>query len=239
MSLAFIQVLSVENEYHSACISISTEKYRFLIDVGEGTQRLVVEHKVRLGKIACVLLTSGVISSLGGLPGMLLTLDDAGVSSVQVMCPPEAQKYMQSTQYFMRSLGSYNIITPQNTLQPTDFDELVFTPVLIQLSSMESRVCYIGETAVIAGKFDIQKAAELKIPKGPLYGKLKGGVTVQLDDGRVITPDQVVGEATPSQYFAIVCKVDESNISNLIDQTVWSNFMTDNKDNLSKYFTIM
>lgn len=43
------------------------------------------------------------------------------------------------------------------------------------------------------GQFDIKKAKELKIPPGPLFGKLTNGETVTLEDGRVIKPSDVVG----------------------------------------------
>ena len=33
------------------------------------------------------------------------------------------------------------------------------------------------------GKLDVQKMKELGVPPGPLYGQIKAGNTVQLDDG--------------------------------------------------------
>ena len=50
-------------------------------------------------------------------------------------------------------------------------------------SSNNIRLCYICETYKSIGKFDVAKAVALKVPKGPLYGKLKGGQSVKLDDG--------------------------------------------------------
>jgi ribonuclease Z len=43
------------------------------------------------------------------------------------------------------------------------------------------------------GEFNLEKAVELQIPRGPLYRKLQLGEAVTLDDGRVILPEQVVG----------------------------------------------
>jgi ribonuclease Z len=50
------------------------------------------------------------------------------------------------------------------------------------------------------GRFDRQKAQEeLGIPPGPAYGRLHAGESVELDDGRVIDPDEVVGPPRPGR----------------------------------------
>jgi ribonuclease Z len=226
-----LQVLSVDNDYHSYCLAITTEKYRFLIECGEGTQRLAVEHKLRFGKIGAVFLTSAEITSVGGLPGMLLTLDDSGVTSPNVVGPSAVVDFMQSTGYFMRTLGNYHSITDSSSGVPMNFEELVMTPFLLLTSSNSSlqsleKVCYIGETPTIPGKFDLQKAIELKIPKGPLYGKLKNGMPITLENGTVINPEQVLGEATPSFYFAIAPRLNadcalENSVSQLTEHSCW------------------
>ncbi len=64
-----ISVLSTDNSFHSPSIVVTTEFSRFLFDVGEGTQRLVMEHKVRVGKVRAVCTTSAHIRCLGGLTG--------------------------------------------------------------------------------------------------------------------------------------------------------------------------
>ena len=40
---------------------------------------------------------------------------------------------------------------------------------------------------------------ELGIPPGPAYGKLHAGETVELEDGRVIEPERVVGPPRPGR----------------------------------------
>ena len=44
-----------------------------------------------------------------------------------------------------------------------------------------------------AGHFDVDKARELDIPAGPLYGRLKKGETVTLDDGRTLDGRELIG----------------------------------------------
>ena len=48
-------------------------------------------------------------------------------------------------------------------------------------------VCYVCQLASLPGKFLPQKAAQLGIPKGPLYGALHRGETVTLPDGTQVS----------------------------------------------------
>ena len=43
------------------------------------------------------------------------------------------------------------------------------------------------------GELQVDKLKELAIPAGPIYGKLKKGETVTLDDGRTIDVQSICG----------------------------------------------
>jgi ribonuclease Z len=52
------------------------------------------------------------------------------------------------------------------------------------------------------GMFDLSKAQAEGIPAGPLYGRLKGGETVTLPDGRVVDGKAFVGPSYPGRKLA-------------------------------------
>lgn len=255
--MTYVQVVAVDCAYHSACVVIGTENNRFLFEVGEGTQRLVIEHKVRIGKIGGIFLTSALPNSLGGLPGMMLTMDDAGCSQLDVYAPISAQHYLQATRNFMRPLGNFHPIS--NTTSTDTIckkkNELTIYSVPIRSTMKQTlidgadgmelggRACFIAETPVIPGKFFIEKATELNIPKGPMYGKLKNGQSIVLNDGTVVTPDQVLGPPHPSQYIAVICRLeleDEIMMSSLFSSSEFQPFYIDqNSGNNSKTFHVM
>jgi ribonuclease Z len=51
------------------------------------------------------------------------------------------------------------------------------------------------------GVFNLERAQELGVPRGPLYGRLQDGEPITLTDGRVITPDMVLGPPRSGKSF--------------------------------------
>ena len=63
-------------------------------------------------------------------------------------------------------------------------------------------VSYIVKGYPQRGTFDKNKAKELNLKPGPYFSKLTAGDSVTLDDGRVITPDMVIGPSREGKGFA-------------------------------------
>ena len=70
----------------------------YLINCSEGTQRFCFEHKLRVaGKLRRVLLTRLTWDAVGGLPGLLLTMSDAGhAGSLHVHGPRHTSQLVSS-----------------------------------------------------------------------------------------------------------------------------------------------
>ncbi|XP_070517206.1 ribonuclease Z, mitochondrial isoform X2 [Cardiocondyla obscurior] len=69
------------------CVYLTAGHTRYIFNCGEGTQRLAYEHKYKLIKLEHVFVTSATWNNLGGMPGMLLTIQDAGVPTINVHGP--------------------------------------------------------------------------------------------------------------------------------------------------------
>lgn len=57
-------------------------------------------------------------------------------------------------------------------------------------AAVSMAACYICRLTSVPGKFLPQKAKELGVPPGPLFGKLKAGIAVQGKD-RLVQPAEV------------------------------------------------
>ncbi|WP_227353239.1 ribonuclease Z [Haladaptatus salinisoli] len=51
------------------------------------------------------------------------------------------------------------------------------------------------------GRFDRERAEELGVPVGPKFQRLHAGTPVELEDGTVVRPEQVVGDPRPGRRF--------------------------------------
>jgi ribonuclease Z len=79
-------------------------------------------------------------------------------------------------------------LTPGDTVRRGEYD--------IRTFPTEHRADTIGYALVEhirLGRFNPDKAKALGIPEGPLWGKIHKGEPVTLDDGRVVTPEELVG----------------------------------------------
>ncbi|XP_070551309.1 zinc phosphodiesterase ELAC protein 2-like [Ptychodera flava] len=83
---------------------------RYLINCGEGTQRMMMEHGMWLSKVESVFLTSLSWNSIGGVVGLTLTLRDIGTSKkVTYYGPPGLSVIMSAVKIFAQ-LDGINIV---------------------------------------------------------------------------------------------------------------------------------
>ncbi len=57
---------------------------------------------------------------------------------------------------------------------------------------------------IIKENYKLDRLKELDIPAGPLYGKLKQGETVQLEDGQIINGKDFVGPDKKGRIVTIL-----------------------------------
>lgn len=63
----------------------------------------------------------------------------------------------------------------------------------------------------------VDKCAELGVPKGPLFGKLKNGHDVILEDGRIVRAKDVRTMDEPGPVFLVVECPDESYLDTFVN----------------------
>lgn len=165
----------------------------WLFDCGEGTQHQVLRSEVKLSQITRIFITHLHGDHIFGLMGLLASYGLAGnPTRIDVYGPPGLNEYLKACERYSSTHFSYPLKV--HTIQPGiiyEDDEF-----LVKCGPLKHRVTAFGyriEEKNRPGRFDVEKAAELGIPAGPLYGKLKKGERITLPDGREINGADLCG----------------------------------------------
>ncbi len=171
---------------------------KLLFDCGEGTQRQMLRSSVGLIDLEEIFLTHFHADHFLGLPGMLKTFALRGRElPMKIYGPPGlSDLFGDLRRIFGRLTYPFELVTvrPGDALERGEYRLEVFEP-----NHGRSAVGYALVEAPRPGRFDVDAAEALGIPIGPERGALQRGDAVTLPDGRVITPDSVVGEPRPGR----------------------------------------
>ncbi len=175
----------------------------WLFDCGEGTQHQILRSPLRLSQLDCMFFTHLHGDHLFGLPGLLASrsLQNAGHSPVTLFGPPGLEDFVRVALGVSHTHPGYpmrfQVLEPGVIYENSRF-QVVCAP-------MHHRVESFGFAVLekpLPGAFNVDLARSLNIPEGPVYGRLKSGETVTLQDGRTIDGGQLVGKDRPGRRFA-------------------------------------
>ncbi len=180
-------------------IHVNREGDEFLFDVGEGTQRQMMRYGTGFG-ISDILITHLHGDHVYGLPGLLETLEFTNREAPLTVHGPRGSRSdlirlitacSGEPEYPLR----VNEVEAGEVVIATDEYE-------IQAIATDHRTTAIGfvlEEADRKGRFDRERAEELGVPVGPAFSRLHEGEAVELDDGTLVQPDDVVGPPRPGR----------------------------------------
>jgi len=176
------------------------DEYRFLIDCGEGTQRQILQSGIGFKRLNRILITHGHLDHILGLAGLLSTFSRwEAIEELEIYAGRWALERIRDLLYGVVLRGArppmdirLREITPGEIFQADDFSITAF-PVAHRgadcfgfLFEEKSRRPFLPEQAEALG-----------VPPGPLRRDLVNGEAITLADGRMVTPEQVLGPARP------------------------------------------
>jgi ribonuclease Z len=171
---------------------------RLLFDCGEGTQRQLLQSSVGLVDLREVFVTHFHLDHWLGLPGMLKTfaLRDRQVP-LTVYGPPGLKDLFRELR---RVIGRLNYPFELVEVRAGDVLEREgYRLLVVPVAHGATAVGYALVEEPRPGRFDVETADAIGIPPGPERGALQRGESVTLPDGRVLTPDAVLGPARPGR----------------------------------------
>ena len=177
-----------------AGLAVQREGETILFDCGEGNQRQMMRYGVGFA-FRDIFFTHYHADHLLGVTGLLRTMGLQDRTAPVVLYGPRgAQRVLGAAITLGIERNKFPVeileIKPGDRLGRDEYDIVVF--------ETEHRADTVGYALVEhprLGRFHPERARELGIPEGPLWGQLHKGQTVTLPDGRTLGPADLVGTA--------------------------------------------
>jgi ribonuclease Z len=175
---------------------------RLLFDCGEGTQRQLLRSNVGLVELREVFVSHFHADHYLGLPGMLKTFALRGRELPLTVYGPRGLKELFST--LRRVFGRLPYAVELVELRPGDVLERgEYNLVIFPVAHATESVGFALVEHPRPGRFDVDAADALGVPSGPQRGLLQAGDSVELPDGRIVTPDEVLGPPRPGRRVVL------------------------------------
>ena len=186
-----------------SALAVVREGETFLFDCGEGTQRQMMRYGVGFS-LRDIFFSHMHVDHMLGVVGLMRTMALQGrEESLCLWGPPGSAKVLRRAE----TLGAdrvgfpveYRELAAGESIRRDGYSIFAF-------GADHMRTPAIGFALVEdirLGRFNPDRAKELGIPEGPLWGRLHRGIAVTLDDGREIDPAQLVGPTRPGRKLVI------------------------------------
>jgi ribonuclease Z len=181
-----------------AGLAVQREGETLLFDCGEGNQRQMMRYGVGFS-FREIFFSHYHADHLLGLTGLLRTMGlQDRTAPVMLYGPKGAQRILGAA----INLGIERNKFPVEIIELKPGDRLARDDYEIVVFETEHRADTVGYALVEhtrLGRFNPDRARELGIPEGPLWGQLHKGTTVTLADGRTVGPANLVGPPRPGR----------------------------------------
>ena len=177
----------------------------WLFDAGEATQHQILHTTIRPRKVTKIFITHLHGDHIFGLPGFLSSRSfQGGNEPLTIYGPVGIKKFVMTALQVSESRLSYPLKFVEIDHSQELFNERGFKVTTMSLDHKIACYGYRIKEADHPGELQVDKLRQDNIPSGPIYGQLKAGKTVKLDDGRVIDGKNYIGKPQPGRIIAIL-----------------------------------
>ncbi|WP_103105457.1 ribonuclease Z [Brevibacillus reuszeri] len=172
----------------------------WLFDCGEGTQHQLLRAPMKISQLEKIFITHLHGDHLYGLIGLLASrsLRNGEASTLELYGPPGLDRYfkavMETSPVHLQYPLQLRIVSEGVVYEDED--------VIVTCRLANHRVASYAYSVVEKekpGAFQVDLAKAAGVPFGPLYGALKRGEQITLEDGRVLDGKDFVGEPQPGR----------------------------------------
>jgi ribonuclease Z len=175
-----------------AGLAVQREGETILFDCGEGNQRQMMRYGVGFS-FTEIFFTHYHADHILGVTGLLRTMGLMDrTAPVTLYGPRGAQRVLGAAIAVGIERNKFPVeiseVRPGDRLRREQYDLTVF-----ETEHRPDTVGYALAEHIRLGRFNPERARELGVPEGPLWGRLHQGETIVLENGRSVSPADLVG----------------------------------------------
>jgi ribonuclease Z len=178
------------------CVVIKRGPEGIMLDCGEGTQKQMRYSKIGFNKKMKILISHMHGDHVLGLPGLFQSMSMLGrTKKIDIYGPEGLKDFIESTERTVKYSRRFDLVIYEvNEGKIIGEDEYEIFSKWIDHDF--PCLAYALEEKEKPGKFKLNKAKELKIPKGPLWKELQKGKSIKIDN-KTIKSNDVLGPSRP------------------------------------------
>ena len=176
----------------------------FLFDCGECTQVSLKMLNLRWKSLDSIFISHMHADHVTGLPGLLMLSSQVDRDKpLYIYGPQRLEEYIVQNRRILDMYINYPIIFVPVEIG-TIFENDEYKINCFPLDHTKECYGYSFVEKPRAGEFSVEKMAATGIPKGPLWGRVQKGESVEAPDGTIITPAMIMGDQRDGRKFSYV-----------------------------------
>nr|YP_009395304.1 ribonuclease Z [Polysiphonia infestans]ARW64284.1 ribonuclease Z [Polysiphonia infestans] len=167
----------------SFLIKLPTVKDTWLLNCTEGSQFNFLNQSLKINNLSKIIIPDLHIFSLSGLLGLLSTLNLVGrIKSLHIYAPINIEYYLDLGKKYSRTNFRYvlHVHALKTGLIINQYSSRMYT---FKLNGYYEFLIVQSEQY---GTFDLERAKSNNLIPGPIYGKLKKGLSFVIPDGLIL-----------------------------------------------------
>ena len=185
-----------------SCICLEREGEILMFDAGESSQLSYLKSGLGWNKKMKIFVTHLHGDHCIGILGLLQTMTMKNrIESLEIYGPKGIDEFIAANIKILNFGLSYPIMI-SIIKEGKVLDSKFYSIYACKANHSVTAFSYLFEEKDKPGRFNLEKAKSLGIPEGHLWKKLQNGEQIEIN-GKIITPDQVLGEKRPGKKIGI------------------------------------
>ena len=185
-----------------SCICLEREGEIIMFDAGEAAQIAYLKSGLGWNKKMKIFVTHLHGDHCIGILGLLQTMSMQNrTEPLEIYGPSGIDEFIGANIKVLNFGLSFPVLITI-IKEGIVFDSKIYSVSACKANHSITAYSYLFEEKDKPGRFNLERAKELGIPEGNLWKELQNGNDIQIN-GKVISPDQVLGERRPGKKIGI------------------------------------